>query len=117
MCCFRARIAERGDTAKVIENPQHPYVQQLIELHPCARPGCALGHRSEVADRRRDAHQRNQWLPLLPALPVQMDRCLTTASHRFTQLSRSTRPHVICMMDNRFKPSSVQFVEKPYEAN
>ena len=35
---YQGSVAERGDTVRVIENPQHPYVQQLIDSIPVPDP-------------------------------------------------------------------------------
>jgi len=36
---FQGTTVERGNTAKIIENPKHPYVQELIESIPEPNPG------------------------------------------------------------------------------
>ena len=69
---FQGITAETGDTGQIIENPQHPYVQELINSIPVPDPtvkwdtGITLPAQETM--RMRGPEGDSQRLPLLPAL-------------------------------------------------
>jgi oligopeptide/dipeptide ABC transporter ATP-binding protein len=74
---FQGSTVEKGDTVKVIENPQHPYVQQLIASVPVLDPDQRWdSHISLPGDEESRAHAESG-CRFYPRCPQRMDRCLT----------------------------------------
>jgi peptide/nickel transport system ATP-binding protein len=74
---YQGSTVEEGDTVKVIENPQHPYVQQLIDSVPVLDPDQRWdSHISLPDDEQLRAHAESG-CRFYPRCPQRMDRCLT----------------------------------------
>ena len=58
---YLGRIVEQGPTARVIENPRHPYTQALLSAVPEADPN--------IARRKKPMELRSADIPSLLALP------------------------------------------------
>ena len=66
---YQGSVAESGETAAVIENPKHPYVQLLLDSIPVPDPSVKWGGEEATTHRRRgNAGQRGQRLPVLSPL-------------------------------------------------
>ena len=73
---FQGITAETGDTGQIIENPQHPYVQELIHSIPVPDPkvkwDTAIRLPSEETMRMQDANGCRFYM----RCPHRMDTCL-----------------------------------------
>jgi peptide/nickel transport system ATP-binding protein len=74
---YQGAIAERGNTAKVIENPKHPYVQLLINSIPVPDPKEKWGSLIDLPSDVEMAGKVNAGCRFYPRCPARMDRCLT----------------------------------------
>jgi len=75
---YQGTIAERGGTINVIDEPQHPYVQLLVNSVPVPDPD--IKWEGEIIlppeeEMRSSVHSGCRFYPRCPA---RMDRCLTT---------------------------------------
>jgi peptide/nickel transport system ATP-binding protein len=73
---YQGFIAERGDTAKVIENPKHPYVQMLIESIPVPDPKQKWDTSLTLPSEDELRKIVNAGCRYYPRCPYRMDRCL-----------------------------------------
>jgi peptide/nickel transport system ATP-binding protein len=81
---YQGSIAERGRTVDVIERPQHPYVQMLINSVPVPDPTVKWGAVLEgVADESLRATVESG-CRFYPRCPNRMDRCLKAMPPLYT---------------------------------
>jgi len=74
---YQGSTVEKGDIVKVIENPKHPYVQQLIASVPVLDPDRRWdSYISLPDDEQLRAHAENG-CRFYPRCPQRMDQCLT----------------------------------------
>jgi len=74
---YQGSIAERGNTQRVIENPQHPYVQLLIDSIPVPDPTIRWGSESVLTlDDEQMRTSAKSGCRFYPRCPHHMDRCL-----------------------------------------
>ena len=67
---FQGIIAERGHTVEIIENPKHPYVQELIASIPAPNPDRKWDTNIKLPPEDATRLQPNSGCPVLRALPV-----------------------------------------------
>lgn len=73
---YQGRTAERGSTLKVIEQPKHPYVQQLIGSIPVPDPDQRWDTVMTLPDDEALRAQIKSGCRFYPRCPVHLDRCL-----------------------------------------
>ena len=74
---YQGITAERGDTMSVIENPKHPYVQQLIDSIPVPDPDQKWDSDISLPDDEQLRAQIDSSCRFYPRCPQRLDRCLT----------------------------------------
>ena len=74
---YQGSIAEKGRTAKVIENPKHPYVQLLIDSIPVPDPTQKWGEDIALPTEEELRSHVDSGCRFYPRCPHRMDRCLT----------------------------------------
>jgi peptide/nickel transport system ATP-binding protein len=74
---YQGSLAERGDTVRVIENPRHPYVQQLIDSIPVPDPDQKWDEQISLPDDEELRAHADSGCRFYPRCPHRMDRCLT----------------------------------------
>lgn len=74
---FQGSVAERGDTPKVIENPRHPYVQQLIGSIPVPDPDVRWDTDLKLPTEEEMRTSAASGCRFYPRCPARMERCLT----------------------------------------
>ncbi len=75
---YQGRIAERGATTSVIEQPKHPYVQQLMDSIPSPDPDQRWDLQVELPDDETLRAQVKSGCRYYPRCGMHMDRCLQT---------------------------------------
>lgn len=73
---YQGIVAERGDTVKVIEDPQHPYVQLLINSIPVPDPSQRWDTNISLPPEEELRGQVESGCRFYPRCPYRMDRCL-----------------------------------------
>ena len=77
---FQGITAETGDTGRIIENPQHPYVQELINSIPVPDPKVKwdtdIRLPAEETMRMQDTEGTPRGCRFYPRCPHGMDVCL-----------------------------------------
>ena len=73
---FQGSVAERGFTPKVIENPRHPYVQQLIGSIPVPDPDVRWDTDLKLPSEEEMRSSASSGCRFYPRCPARMDRCL-----------------------------------------
>ncbi len=73
---FQGSIAERGNTSKIIENPRHPYVQQLIGSIPVPDPDVRWDTDLKLPSEEEMRTSAKSGCRFYPRCPARMDRCL-----------------------------------------
>ncbi len=73
---YQGSVTETGDTVKVIENPKHPYVQELIGSIPVPDPTEKWDTDIELPDDEVLRTQVDSGCRFYPRCPHHMDRCL-----------------------------------------
>ncbi len=73
---YQGAIAERGDTVSVIENPRHPYVQQLIDSIPVPDPDQKWDSHISLPDDEELRAYADSGCRFYPRCPQRMDHCL-----------------------------------------
>jgi len=73
---YQGAIAEKGDTAKVIENPKHPYVQLLIDSIPVPDPDEKWDTDVRLPTEEELRSFVDSGCRFYPRCPHRMDRCL-----------------------------------------
>jgi len=74
---YQGSMAEIGDTVSVIENPKHPYVQQLIDSIPVPDPTQRWDTDITLPPEEELRGQVESGCRFYPRCPARMDRCLT----------------------------------------
>ena len=74
---YQGSIAEKGDTAQVIEHPKHPYVQMLIDSIPVPDPKQKWDTDLVLPSEEALRSQIDSGCHYYPRCPYHMDRCLT----------------------------------------
>lgn len=74
---YQGSMAEIGDTVSVIENPMHPYVQQLINSIPVPDPTQRWDTDISLPPEEELRGQVKSGCRFYPRCPARMDRCLT----------------------------------------
>ncbi len=74
---YQGSIAERGKTTAVIDAPQHPYVQLLVDSVPQPDPDDKWGTDIELPDEESMRAADVAGCRFYPRCPQRMDRCLT----------------------------------------
>ena len=74
---YQGSIAEKGLTVKVIENPQHPYVQQLISSIPVPDPDQAWDSAISLPDDEEMRQHADSGCRFYPRCPYRWEKCLT----------------------------------------
>ncbi len=74
---YQGSITEKGDTAKVIERPQHPYVQQLIASIPVPDPNEKWDTHLVLPTEEELRLHAESGCRFYPRCSHHMDRCLT----------------------------------------
>ena len=75
---FQGSVAERGETGAVIENPKHPYVQQLIGSIPVPDPEIRWDTDLKLPTEEEMRTSATSGCRFYPRCAFKMDRCLTT---------------------------------------
>ncbi|MCS6847552.1 MAG: ABC transporter ATP-binding protein [Anaerolineae bacterium] len=73
---YQGLVAERGDTAKVIENPRHPYVQLLVNSIPVPDPEVKWDTNLRLPSEEEMRASVASGCRFYPRCPQRMDRCL-----------------------------------------
>jgi peptide/nickel transport system ATP-binding protein len=73
---YQGSMAELGDTARVIENPKHPYVQLLIDSIPVPDPVQRWDTDISLPSEEELRGQVEGGCRFYPRCPSRMDRCL-----------------------------------------
>ena len=74
---YQGSMAEIGDTISVIEDPRHPYVQQLISSIPVPDPTQRWDTNISLPPEEELRGQVESGCRFYPRCPARMDRCLT----------------------------------------
>ncbi len=74
---YQGQVAEKGDTAKVIENPKHPYVQLLINSIPVPDPEIKWDTNLRLPSEEEMRSSAKSGCRYYPRCANRMDRCLT----------------------------------------
>ncbi len=72
---FQGSVAERGDTPKVIENPRHPYAQQLIGSIPVPDPEVMWDTSLKLPSEEEMRSSATSGCRFYPRCSRRMDRC------------------------------------------
>ncbi|MFC1464786.1 MAG: ABC transporter ATP-binding protein [Candidatus Brachytrichaceae bacterium NZ_4S206] len=73
---YQGLVAEKGDTAKVIENPRHPYVQLLVNSIPVPDPEVKWDTNLRLPSEEEMRASVASGCRFYPRCPQRMDRCL-----------------------------------------
>lgn len=73
---YQGATVERGTTATIIENPTHPYVQQLINSIPVPDPKIKWDTNIKLPSEEEMRMQNRVGCRFYPRCPMRMDRCL-----------------------------------------
>jgi peptide/nickel transport system ATP-binding protein len=74
---YQGSVTETGDTIKIIENPQHPYVQELIGSIPVPDPTEKWDTDIVLPDDETLRTKVDSGCRFYPRCPRHMDKCLT----------------------------------------
>lgn len=74
---FQGIVAEKGDTPRVIENPKHPYVQQLIGSIPVPDPDIRWDTDLKLPSEEEMRSSATSGCRYYPRCAFRMDHCLT----------------------------------------
>ncbi|HZQ07344.1 MAG TPA: ABC transporter ATP-binding protein [Anaerolineae bacterium] len=72
---YQGRVAERGSTVKIIQEPNHPYVQQLIASIPVPDPDERWASEVVLPSDEALRAQIQSGCRYAPRCPFKMDRC------------------------------------------
>jgi len=73
---YQGSVAEKGDIVKVIENPKHPYVQQLIDSIPAPDANQKWNSKISLPDDEQLRAHADSGCRFYPRCPQKMERCL-----------------------------------------
>jgi peptide/nickel transport system ATP-binding protein len=85
---YQGRVAERGSTVQVIEQPKHPYVQQLMDSIPSPDPDQRWDLQVQLPDDETMRAEVKSGCRYYPRCSFHMDRCLQ-AQPPFYAVARS----------------------------
>jgi len=74
---YQGAIAETGQSVRVIENPKHPYVQQLIDSIPVPDPDQKWDSHISLPDDEQLRAFADSGCRFYPRCPHRLDHCLT----------------------------------------
>ena len=74
---YQGTVAETGDTIKIIENPKHPYVQELIGSIPVPDPKIKWDTNIVLPDDEQLRAKVDSGCRFYPRCPKHMDHCLS----------------------------------------
>lgn len=74
---YQGSVMETGDTIKIIENPKHPYVQELIGSIPVPDPNVKWDTKVALPDDEQLRTRVDSGCRFYPRCTQRMDRCLT----------------------------------------
>lgn len=74
---YQGGIAETGDSLKVINHPQHPYVQLLVNSVPMADPDIRWEGTIELPAEEEMRTSQKTGCRFYPRCPQRMDKCLS----------------------------------------
>lgn len=72
---YQGTVAEKGDTVEVIDNPQHPYVQELIDSIPVPDPTARWDLDVSLPDDEQLRSKAASGCRFYPRCPKRMDHC------------------------------------------
>jgi oligopeptide/dipeptide ABC transporter ATP-binding protein len=102
---YQGAIAEKGPIAQVIEQPQHPYVQLLINSVPVPDPKTRWGEVIEMPSEETMRATIPTGCRFYPRCPRHMDRCLSAQPPLYTP---DTPEHqVACYLYDRSEADSL----------
>jgi peptide/nickel transport system ATP-binding protein len=93
---YQGSIAEHGDTAPVIENPKHPYVQLLVDSIPVPDPKMRWDTDLVLPNEEEMRQQVKSGCRFYPRCPARMDVCLTRQPGLYTL--NGANHHVACYL-------------------
>ena len=73
---YQGRVAENGDTPRVIENPKHPYVQLLLNSIPVPDPEIKWDTNLNLPTEEEMRNSPKSGCRFYPRCGNRMDRCL-----------------------------------------
>ncbi len=73
---FQGVMAERGQTTEIVENPKHPYVQELIASIPAPNPDRKWDTKIKLPPEDTTRSRAVRGCCFYPRCPQRMDRCL-----------------------------------------
>jgi peptide/nickel transport system ATP-binding protein len=76
---YQGTVAERGNIVKVIENPKHPYVQELIDSIPVPDPTDRWDTELTLPSEEEMRKHAESGCRFYPRCPHRMDQCLEKA--------------------------------------
>lgn len=76
---YQGTIAERGNTVNVIDSPQHPYVQLLVDSVPVPDPNIKWEGTIELPPEEEMRTSTSTGCRFYPRCPKRMDRCLESS--------------------------------------
>jgi peptide/nickel transport system ATP-binding protein len=74
---FQGITAEKGSTVQIVENPKHPYVQELIASIPAPNPRRKWEHRIELPPEDQMRLQSPNSCRFYPRCRFRTEKCLT----------------------------------------
>ena len=74
---YQGTVTDTGDTVKVIENPKHPYVQELINSIPVPDPTIKWDTNVVLPDDEQLRAKVDSGCRFYPRCPRRMEHCLT----------------------------------------
>jgi peptide/nickel transport system ATP-binding protein len=80
---YQGSIAEQGETVRVIEDPKHPYVQQLISSIPAPDPDQKWDSEISLPDDEEARASVEGGCRFYNRCPQHWDRCLTEQPHLY----------------------------------
>lgn len=81
---YQGSIAEKGDTLEVIDNPKHPYVQQLISSIPVPDPDEKWGTNINLPDDEEMRQNINSGCRFYSRCPFRWEHCLAAQPPLYT---------------------------------
>ncbi len=81
---YQGSVTETGDTVKIIENPKHPYVQELIGSIPVPDPKVKWDTNIVLPDDEQLRAKVDSGCRFYPRCAHRMDRCLTEKPPLYT---------------------------------
>jgi peptide/nickel transport system ATP-binding protein len=108
---YQGSIAEKGDTVRVIENPQHPYVKLLIDSIPVPDPNQKWDTDVTLPSEEELRSHVDVGCRFYPRCPYRMDRCLIKQPPLF-QIDSSDHQAACYLYDQTAAEDSAGVTEK-----